>query len=191
MTPATNRPPPPPAVLLMGVSGTGKTAVGRLVAARLGLAFVDADSLHPVENVQKMSAGEPLSDADRRPWLDAVAQRMADSVGGAGLVVACSALKRAYRDRLRQAAPDLVLVWLTGPTALIRDRLTARTGHFMPAALLESQLATLEPPTPDEQPVVADITPPLEEVATWIAGSLASRFPGAWITPAGGGGSGR
>lgn len=176
----------------MGVSGTGKTAVGRLLAARLGLAFVDADSLHPAENVQKMSAGEPLSDADRRPWLDAVAHRLAGAAGGEQLVVACSALKRAYRDRLRHAAPRLVLVWLTGPTPLIRDRLTARTGHFMPAALLESQLATLEPPTPDEQPVVADITPPLEEVAARIAGTLDSRFPGAWITLAGGGGgSGR
>lgn len=186
MTPGANRVSRPPIVVVMGVSGCGKTAVGRRLAARLGLAFVDADSLHPPTNVQKMSAGEPLADADRAPWLDAVAQRMADSAGGEGLVVACSALKRAYRDRLRHAAPDLVLVWLTGPTPLVRDRLTARTGHFMPTALLESQLATLEPPTPDEQPVVADITPPLEEVATWIAGSLASRFPRAWITPAGG-----
>lgn len=187
MTPDAHRVPTPPIVVVMGVSGCGKTAVGRRLAARLGLAFVDADSLHPPANVRKMSAGEPLADADRAPWLDAVVQRMADSADGAGLVVACSALKRAYRDRLRQAAPDLVLVWLTGPTALVRDRLTIRTGHFMPAALLESQLATLEPPTLDEQPVVADITPPAEDVAAWIAGRLGGRCPGAWITPAGGG----
>jgi carbohydrate kinase (thermoresistant glucokinase family) len=97
---------------------------------------------------------------------------------GRGLVVACSALKRAYRDRLRRATPALRLVWLTGPTSLIRDRLAARTGHFMPAALLESQLATLEPPTTDERPLVADVSPPPEDLAAWIDAHLGDREPG-------------
>jgi carbohydrate kinase (thermoresistant glucokinase family) len=179
MTPATSRPPPQPIVVLMGVSGCGKTAVGRALAAGLGVAFVDADDLHPPANVRKMSAGEPLSDADRGPWLDAVAQQMARAAAeGRGLVVACSALKRAYRDRLRRATPALRLVWLTGPTSLIRDRLAARTSHFMPVALLESQLATLEPPTTDERPLVADVSPPPEDLAAWIDARLGGREPG-------------
>jgi carbohydrate kinase (thermoresistant glucokinase family) len=125
-----------------------------------------------------MSAGEPLSDADRGPWLDAVAQQMARAAAeGRGLVVACSALKRAYRDRLRRATPALRLVWLTGPTSLIRDRLAARTGHFMPAALLESQLATLEPPTTDERPLVTDISPPPEVIAEWVQARLRGHLP--------------
>jgi carbohydrate kinase (thermoresistant glucokinase family) len=96
---------------------------------------------------------------------------------GRGLVVACSALKRAYRDRLRRATPALRLVWLTGPTSLIRDRLAARTGHFMPAALLESQLATLEPPTTDERPLVTDISPPPEVIAEWVQARLRGHLP--------------
>jgi carbohydrate kinase (thermoresistant glucokinase family) len=152
--------------------------VGRALAAGLGVAFVDADDLHPPANVQKMSAGEPLSDADRGPWLDAVAQQMARAAAeGRGLVVACSALKRAYRDRLQRATPALRLVWLTGPTSLIRDRLAARTGHFMPAALLESQLATLEPPTADERPIVTDISPPPEVIAEWVQARLRGHLP--------------
>jgi hypothetical protein len=173
------QPPSPRVVIVMGVSGSGKSTVGLLLANLLNAAFVDADDLHPPANVQKMSAGEPLSDADRGPWLDAVAQQMARAAAeGRGLVVACSALKRAYRDRLRRATPALRLVWLTGPTSLIRDRLAARTGHFMPAALLESQLATLEPPTTDERPIVADVSPPPEDLAAWIDAHLGDREPG-------------
>ncbi|MFM7245362.1 MAG: gluconokinase [Planctomycetaceae bacterium] len=161
----------------MGVSGCGKTVVGRRLAAGLRMAFIDADDLHPVANVRKMTAGEPLTDADRGPWLEAVAREMTAAAGEPGLVIACSALKRTYRDQLRRAAPNLVLVWLTGPTQLIRDRLAARTGHFMPADLLQSQLETLEPPAADERPIVADTTPPPKEIAASIAARANLPFP--------------
>lgn len=167
--PPNDPPMTPPMIVIMGVSGCGKTVVGRCLAERLGVGFIDADDLHPVRNVLKMTAGEPLTDADRGPWLDAVARELSAHKRENGLVIACSALKRAYRDRLRRAAPDLVLVWLTGPTSLIRNRLAGRSGHFMPAALLESQLGTLEPPADDERPIVADMTPPPEKIAAWIA----------------------
>lgn len=184
MSPPNEPSSTPLVIVLMGVSGCGKTIVGRCLAGGLGVAFTDADDLHPVANVQKMTAGTPLTDADRGPWLDAVAGEMAASAGGRGLVIACSALKRAYRDRLRRVAPDLMLVWLTGPASLIRNRLASRTGHFMPADLLESQLAALEPPTADERPIVADITSPPEETAAWIAARAnlpfrADRLPSA------------
>jgi gluconokinase len=162
-----------PHILLMGVSGTGKTAVGAELAAVIGAVFLDADDLHPAANVRKMAAGEALGDADRGPWLDAVGRELAIATAcGRILVVACSALKRSYRDRLRRAAPGLRIVWLTGATALIRERLTARTGHFMPASLLDSQFATLEPPTADEDPLVVDVSPSVEEVSASIAARL-------------------
>ncbi len=162
-----------PHILLMGVSGTGKTAVGAELATVIGAVFLDADELHPAANVQKMSAGEALGDADRGPWLDAVGRELATATAyGRILVVACSALKRSYRDRLRRAAPGLRIVWLTGATALIRERLTARTGHFMPASLLDSQFATLEPPTSNEDPLVVDVSPSVEEVSASIAARL-------------------
>ncbi|CAN5124393.1 gluconokinase [soil metagenome] len=132
----------------MGVSGSGKTVVGESLAARLGIRFVDADALHPAANVAKMAAGHPLTDDDRWPWLDAVGAVLA----GGPVVVACSALKLAYRDRLRQAAPDLALVYLSAPRDVLVERMTHRT-HFMPVTLLDSQLATLEPPTADERVV--------------------------------------
>lgn len=167
------RTPPAPVLLLMGVSGCGKTEMGRRVAASLGLAFLDADDLHPAANVQKLRSGIPLSDADRHPWLDGVALALARAASsGAGLVVACSALKRAYRDRLREAAPDLRLVHLAGPVEIIRSRLRERTGHFMPAALLDSQLADLETPTPDERPVVVSVALPPDEIAAAIVGRI-------------------
>lgn len=167
---------PPPVVVVMGVAGSGKTAVGRELATGLGVPFADADDLHPETNVAKMRAGTPLDDADRRPWLDAVAAALALAMDtNAGVVLACSALKRRYRDRLRLACPALRLVHLAGPLDVIRTRLAARAGHFMPPALLGSQLADLEPPTPDERPVVADVTGSPGEIAARIIAVLHER----------------
>jgi gluconokinase len=165
-----------PPILLMGVSGVGKTEVGRQLARRFNVPFLDADSLHSAANVLKMRSETPLTDADRLPWLDRVAAELSRAThSNSGLVVACSALKRAYRDRLRAGAPDLTLVYLTGPVDLIHSRLTSRVDHFMPAALLDSQLAALEPPTSDERPIVADISPTPEENAAWIELRLRGR----------------
>jgi carbohydrate kinase (thermoresistant glucokinase family) len=144
----------------MGVSGSGKTTVGAALADALGLRFVDGDALHPAANVAKMAAGIPLDDADRAPWLDAIGAVLATGP----VVVACSALKRAYRDRLRAAAPELQLVFLDGSRELLASRMAARPGHFMPASLLDSQLATLERPDPDEYPVTVDVVAPVPEI---------------------------
>ncbi len=153
-------------VVVIGVSGSGKSTVGAALADALGLTFVDGDSLHPASNVAKMAAGVPLDDADRAPWLDAIGVLLARGP----VVVACSALKRAYRDRLRAAVPDLALVFLDGGRELLAGRMAARPGHFMPTSLLDSQLATLERPTADESPVVIDIAePPEAEVADAVA----------------------
>ena len=149
-------------VVVMGVSGSGKTTVGQALAAALGVPFEDGDALHPAANVAKMAAGIPLDDADRAPWLDAIGAVLA----AGQVVVACSALKRAYRDRLRAAAPSLELVYLEVDRATLLDRMTHRT-HFMPPSLLDSQLATLEPPTADEHALVVDgAEPPAELIAT-------------------------
>lgn len=148
----TGRAVPGPAIVVMGVSGAGKTTVARAVAQALSLAFVDADDLHPLANVSKMRAGRPLEDADRWPWLGAVARRIAaDRRSEGGVVVACSALRRPYRDVLRDGAEGAV--WFAeldvdGPA--LRRRLEARVDHFMPASLVGSQLAALEPLQPDE-----------------------------------------
>ncbi|MBE7418265.1 MAG: gluconokinase [Ideonella sp.] len=143
----------------MGVSGSGKTTVGRALAQALGFAFVEGDELHPQRNVARMAAGVALTDADRDGWLDAIAARLARATAdGEGLVVSCSALKRAYRDRLRAAAPGLHFVYLHGTPQLLGERLAGRRGHYMPASLLPSQLQTLEPPVADEGAVVFDIT---------------------------------
>ena len=152
-------------VVVMGVSGSGKTTVGAALADALGLPFVDADSLHPAANVAKMAAGIPLDDTDRAPWLDAVGAVLA----AGPVVVACSALKRAYRDRLRAAAPGLKLVFLDGAPALLASRMAARPGHFMPTTLLDSQLATLERPEPDEHALTADIAEPAGEIVASLA----------------------
>jgi gluconokinase len=160
-------------LLLMGVSGSGKTVIGRLLADRIGMPFLDADDLHSAENVRKMRLGRPLTDTDRAPWLQAVAGEIArTTVNGRGMVVACSALKRAYRDRLRVAAPGLRLVHLAGLPGLIRRRLEARTGHFMPVTLLDNQLATLEPPEADERPLVIDLALPPDEIVERIVAAL-------------------
>lgn len=139
-----------PTVVVMGVSGTGKSTVGALLADRLGVPYAEADAFHSAENIAKMASGTPLDDADRAPWLDAIGAWAADRSRRGGGVVSCSALKRAYRDRLRAAAPGLWFLHLTGDRALIAARLSGRQGHFMPSALLDSQLATLEPLQEDE-----------------------------------------
>lgn len=137
-------PPAPPLVVVMGVSGSGKSTVGAALATRLGVAFVDADGLHPAANVAKMRGGTPLTDADRDPWLDAVGAELARH-SSTGLVVACSALRRVYRDRLRHHAPGTAFLHLSGDRDILAGRMTGREGHYMPPALLDSQLATLEP----------------------------------------------
>ncbi|RPK33456.1 Thermoresistant gluconokinase [Streptomyces sp. ADI91-18] len=151
-------------IVVMGVAGTGKTTVGRLLAEALGLPYAEGDAFHPAANVAKMSAGTPLDDADRWPWLDAVGQWIRDRAGHRGGVVAASSLKYVYRDRLRACAPGAVFVHLTGGRALIEERMAARTGHFMPTALLDSQFATLEPLRPDEAGVVVDVSGTPEEI---------------------------
>lgn len=137
----------------MGVSGSGKSTVGVALADALGLPFVEGDALHPSANRRKMAAGRPLTDEDRAPWLDAIAEVLADGP----VVVSCSALKRAYRDRLREADPALVLVYLHGTRDLLASRLGSRTHEFMPTTLLDSQLATLEEPAADEETLPFDI----------------------------------
>jgi gluconokinase len=161
----------------MGVSGSGKTTVGTSLAARLGLPFVDADALHPEANVMKMSAGVPLTDVDRAPWLDAVGAVLA----GGPVVVACSALRRAYRDRLRAAAPELRLVHLHGSRDLLAERMGVRD-HFMPVGLLESQLAALEAPDDDEGALVYDVARPADEIAQDAAARLRTDGPAGEAT---------
>jgi gluconokinase len=151
--------------VLMGVSGSGKTTIARGVAAREGWRLVEGDSFHPPANVAKMHAGTPLTDEDRWPWLRAIAHEIdAMRARGEPAVVACSALKRAYRDILIGARQDVALVYLQGSRQLIAARLAARTGHFMPPTLLDSQFATLEEPREDEHPIVVSIMPPSEVV---------------------------
>jgi gluconokinase len=148
----------------MGVAGTGKTTVGRKLAETLGGTFLDADDFHPPENVAKMRAGIPLDDADRAPWLDALAEAL-QSPANSPVVLACSALKEIYRDRLLAAAPDLILVFLNSDPALIRQRMEERADHFMPASLLESQLRTLEAP---ENALCLDIAEPVDVLVARI-----------------------
>jgi carbohydrate kinase (thermoresistant glucokinase family) len=142
----------------MGVSGSGKTTVGEKLAERLGWRYEDADTFHPASNVAKMSAGHPLTDEDRWPWLKAIAAEI-DRVCEAGnhAVIGCSALKRAYRDVLVHERTDIRLVYLYGTEAVIAERLNRRKGHFMPSGLLASQFVTLEPPGADERPVTVSI----------------------------------
>ncbi|GGK82591.1 gluconokinase [Streptomyces flaveus] len=150
-------------VVIMGVAGTGKTTIGPLLAGRLGVPYAEGDDFHPETNIAKMSAGTPLTDEDRRPWLDAIG-RWAHGRAGLGGVVSCSALKRSYRDRLRASAPGVVFVHLTGDRKLIEDRMAHRKGHFMPTALLDSQFATLQPLQSDEAGVAVDVSGSPEEI---------------------------
>lgn len=148
------------AIVVMGVSGCGKSTVGALLAERLGWPFEDGDSFHPPANVEKMRAGTPLTDEDRWPWLAAIAARIASARdGGQGVVVACSALKRSYRDALRAGHADIRFLHLTGEPALIMARQAARQGHYMPASLVASQFATLEPPDTEADVIDLDVDP--------------------------------
>jgi gluconokinase len=149
--------------VVMGVSGSGKTTIAAGVARLEGWILLEGDSFHPPANIAKMKAGIPLTDEDRWPWLQAIAAKEdALLAAGQSAVVACSALRRAYRDILIGDRPDTVLVYLRGSKALIEGRMKARTGHFMPPALLDSQFATLEEPGPDETPIIVDIDGPAE-----------------------------
>jgi gluconokinase len=144
--------------VVMGVAGAGKSAVGAALADALGMAFAEGDAYHPPTNVQRMAAGIALTDADRLPWLHALAARLHKAEEkGAGLVMACSALKRSYREVLRGGATSVRFIYLHGDRELLATRLAQRLDHFMPPSLLESQLAALEPPTPDEGVWTCDI----------------------------------
>ena len=145
-----------PIIVLMGVTGAGKSTVGTLIAERLGVSFRDADDFHPPANIAKMSGGQPLTDDDRWPWLDAIGTHLA-AHAGQGCVVTCSALKRVYRDRLRAAAPTLRFIHLHGDMDLVAARQAARQGHFMPASLVASQYATLETPAAEEGVIALDV----------------------------------
>jgi len=165
----------PGTILVMGVSGSGKSTVGRELAARLRRRFLDADDLHPSANVAKMKAGEPLTDADRAPWLRLIGQWLADQrAKGEPGVLACSALKRSYRDQLRTADPYLRIVFLDGSPDVLRERLAARHGHFFPARLLHAQLADLEVPGPDEHAATVSIG----QSPTKIVDSIAEAYAG-------------
>jgi gluconokinase len=160
-------------VVVMGVSGTGKSVVGAGVADALGVPLTEGDEHHPRANVEKMSSGVPLTDDDRWPWLDILAGLLADDHReGRTSVLACSALRRVYRDRLRGDLPEdeVFFVHLHGSRQLLEERMSARQ-HFMPVSMLESQFATLEPLEPDERGAVVDIAPPVEEV---IAAAVAA-----------------
>ncbi|MCP9000946.1 gluconokinase, GntK/IdnK-type [Pseudarthrobacter sp. RMG13] len=166
----------------MGVSGCGKTTIGDLVARELGVQFLDGDSLHPVENVAKMAAGTPLTDEDRWPWLATVGSELAAATGG--LVLACSALRRSYRDAIRAQAPDTVFLHLHGSKEVLRARTEGRSGHFMPPALLESQLATLEALEADEAGIVVDIAGPVNQVVADALAGIAAAVTAAVGSPA-------
>ncbi|MDQ0559648.1 gluconokinase [Rhizobium mesoamericanum] len=157
----------PYAIIVMGVSGCGKSSVGRKISDALGMQFVEGDQLHPASNVEKMSNGVPLTDDDRMPWLDLIGETMQASLDrGQDVIVSCSALKRAYRDRLRKAVQGkLFFVYLSGSKELLTKRMGERKGHFMPLSLLESQLATLEVPTGEPGVVTVDIDDTIEEIS--------------------------
>lgn len=163
----------PCALVVMGVSGSGKSTIGEALAARLGWRYEDADKFHPASNVAKMSAGQPLTDEDRWPWLKAIAaeiDRVCDS--GGHVVIGCSALRRVYRDILVHGRTDTRIVYLEGSQQLIAARLSRRKGHFMPPALLASQFRTLEPPGEAEHPVTVSIDAPVEAIVDQILDQL-------------------
>ena len=157
----------------MGVSGAGKSTVAEQLAARFRCPFADGDEFHSASNIAKMRAGTPLTDADRQSWLEAIAARInVWRAGGGGGIVACSALKRAYRRIITGGKPDVTLVYLRGDPALIRRRLTERRHHFMPASLLDSQFATLEEPGADEHPIVLDAAKAAPDLVADVWGAL-------------------
>ena len=153
------------AIIVMGVSGCGKSTVGEALAEKLGIPFMEGDKLHPASNVEKMAAGTPLNDDDRWPWLDLVGAELRKGSEASGIVISCSALKKSYRERLRDACGGpLAFVYLDGSEALLTERMGARTGHFMPLSLLKTQLATLEVPTGEPGVVTVSIDASPEEI---------------------------
>ena len=167
---------PTAAVVVMGVCGSGKTSVGERLGVSLGVPFRDADEFHPPANIAKMSSGVPLDDNDRWPWLDAIGAAIRDTTGG--VVIACSALKRIYRERIKAAAGrPATFVYLEGSRATLAARLGGRRGHFMPPSLLDSQLLILEPPTPDEGAIIVSVELPLDGVVEAVLSRL-SLAPG-------------
>ena len=164
-----------PSLVLMGVAGCGKTTLGELLAHELGAVFVEGDTFHPAANIAKMAAGQPLTDEDRAGWLEALAGRLREArIGHEPVVLACSALKRRYREVLRSGDPGLKLVFLKGERGLIAERLGGRTGHFMPASLQDSQFRDLEEPAADEDCLTCDPARPPQDnvrrVADWLTG---------------------
>ncbi|WP_229215435.1 gluconokinase [Duganella sp. CY15W] len=158
-----------PRWVVMGVSGCGKSAIGRQLAQGFGVPFLEGDAYHSTANIAKMAAGMPLTDTDRADWLWTLHREIRSArIHGTGLVLSCSALKRRYRDLLRSADPELRFAHLAGPRELIAERMAARQGHYMPATLLDSQLATLEPLHDDEAGIVLDISSPPAELVQQI-----------------------
>lgn len=167
------------AIVVMGVSGAGKTTIAQALAARLGYGCRDADEFHPRSNIEKMSAGIPLTDEDRGPWLRAIAAAIDEAAAHhAPIIVTCSALRRAYREILLHGRDDVVFAYLKGSRALVAARLKARKGHFMPPSLLDSQFETLEEPRPDEPVIVLDIDGPVAAIVDDLSARLAGRIAG-------------
>ncbi|MEU8949130.1 gluconokinase [Streptomyces sp. NPDC048489] len=182
----------PPIVVVLGVSGSGKSTVGRALAADLGVPFVEGDDAHPAANIARMAAGHPLDDADRAPWLRTLARRVRRAAeAGEGLVLACSALRRAYRDELRAAAgPGLWCLCLALDRDTARDRVARRTGHFMPARLIDSQFETLEPLAEDEPGLTVDAAAPLPVTLALVCAAVESlKGPGGALEGKGPGGA--
>lgn len=150
-------------IVVMGVSGSGKSTVGAALAQRLRVPFADADDFHPPANIDKMTAGEPLNDDDRYPWLEAIGTWLAEHCDGGG-VMSCSALKRKYRDQLRRHCTGVEFLHLSGTPEVIGRRQASRPGHFMPASLLQSQFATLEPLEPDEGGTIIDVDQNIDSI---------------------------
>lgn len=155
-------------IVVMGVQGTGKSTIGALLAEHYGVPFIDGDRLHPERNVTLMAAGQPLTDADREPWLDRVAATLTEHAAAGGVVVACSALKRAYRDRIVASAPDTRFVELHGSIELVAERIGRREHEYMPATLLQSQYDILEPLQPDEHGLRVGIEPPPQVIVATV-----------------------
>lgn len=165
-----------PVIVVMGVSGAGKSTVGYALAERTGAVFIDSDSLHPAANVQKMAAGNPLNDQDRWPWLELVGAELA-SWHPDGIIVACSALKRVYRDAIRAQAPATLFVQLSVDLPVLENRVAQRPGHFMPPSLLQSQLETLEALQPDEAGLIVPSQDGIESLVSRILGLLSETVP--------------
>jgi gluconokinase len=166
-------------LVVMGVSGSGKTTVAELLAERLAWPFLEGDSLHPAANIAKMESGQPLTDEDRWPWLRRIATWIEERLdAGESGIVTCSALKRSYRDVLDRRGSGVLFVYLAGERATLEERMKARTGHFMPLSMLDSQLQTLEEPQPDEPSVHVPIEQSTEEIVDEVLAALSGGAPG-------------